>query len=279
MSDDINNPHDVYNDLANDPDLPNDLELRTTADGSKTLYSTAYKQTFHSDKGALAESRHVFIDGTSLPFRLRTQTRVRVLEVGFGTGLNFLLSAQEARKYASTLEYYALEKILLPRGVLEALDYHQLLADSEMWQHFLGWRQHLNLERVMTRSAHAFDWHNVHLKVLLGDARDRLLELGHVVRAELDDTASDYHNLIDVIYHDAFSFDANSELWRDAFLRHLFAVLAPGGVLTTYSVKGIVRRRLAAAGFHVDKVPGPPGGKREMLIAQKSEKGKTCVQS
>lgn len=263
MSYNANNTHNPPNDLLDD------LEMRITADGSKTLYSTAYKQTFHSDKGALAESRHVFVEGTALPFRLRSQTRVRVLEVGFGTGLNFLLSAQEASNHPSTLEYYALEKTLLPREVLEPLDYHQLLADSDMWQHFLGWRQHLNLEQVMTRSAHAFDWRNVHLKLLLGDARDRLLDLGHVVRADLDDTASDYHNLIDVVYHDAFSFDANSELWRDAFLRHLFAVLAPGGVLTTYSVKGVVRRRLAAVGFQVHKVPGPVGGKREMLIAEK----------
>ena len=249
--------------------ISHDVEVRTTADGSKTLYSTAYEQTFHSDKGALAEAQHVFIQGSALLLRLRSQTRVRVLEVGFGAGLNFLLSAQAAAAHDTTLEYYALEKTLLSREVLEPLDYHQLPADSDMWQHFLGWRQHLNLKQVMIRSAHAFDWRNVHLKLLLGDARDRILDLGHVVRADLDDAASAYHNLIDVVYHDAFSFDANSELWSEAFLRHLYSVLVPGGVLATYSVKGVVRKRLAAVGFQVDKLPGPVGGKREMLIATK----------
>lgn len=254
---------------AHDNDLREGLELRTTADGSKTLFSRVYGQTFHSDKGALAESRHVFVEGTRLPFRLKAQERVRVLEVGLGTGLNFVLSAQEARQYASKLEYYALEKTLLPREVLELLDYQQVLASSDVWSRFFGWRQHLNLTHAMTRSAYCFDWHNVQLRVLLGDARDRILDLGHVVREDTADAANDYHELIDIVYHDAFSFDANSELWSEAFLRHLHNVLIPGGVLTTYSVKGVVRRRLAAVGFQVDKLPGPVGGKREMLLATK----------
>jgi tRNA U34 5-methylaminomethyl-2-thiouridine-forming methyltransferase MnmC len=254
--------------VANNNLFPN-VEVRTTADGSKTLYSGAYKQTFHSDKGALAEAQHVFIQGSALALRLRSQPRVRVLEVGFGTGLNFLLSAQVAGVYDTTLEYYALEKTLLPREVLEPLDYQQLLADSDVWQRFLAWQQHLNVSQVMTRSAYCFDWHNVTLKLLVGDARDRILDLGHVVHADVSDAARDYNGLVDVIYHDAFSFDANSELWSEAFLRHLYNVLVPGGVLATYSVKGVVRRRLAAGGFQVDKLPGPVGGKREMLVATK----------
>lgn len=259
-------------DAGVDANVDANVDVRVTADGSKTLYSAAYGQTFHSDKGALAEARHVFVEGSALPFRLRAKDRVRVLEVGFGTSLNFLLSAQLASEHPTTLEYFALEKTLLPKEVLEPLDYQQLLTDSvgnELWSRLLAWRQHLNVNRVVTRSAFCFDWRNVQLKVLVGDARDRILDLGHVVRGDVSDAAGDYHNLMDVIYHDAFSFDANSELWSEAFLRHLYNVLTSGGVLTTYSVKGVVRKRLAAAGFTVNKVPGPLGGKREMLVAAK----------
>jgi len=254
-------------DMTDVPDVP-DVSVHTTADGSNTLYSSTYGQTFHSDKGALAESRHVFIEGSKLPLRLSTQKRVRILEVGLGTGLNFVLSAQEARLQDAQLEYYALEKTLLPRAVLEPLNYHVLLNDPDVWQQFLAWRQGVNgvsaAEAVL-----GFDWHNVKFEVLLGDARARVLDLGHVVCAASHDPARDDYQLVDIVYHDAFSFDANSELWCEVFLQHLGSVLKPGGVLVTYSVKGLVRRRLAAVGFQVEKLPGPVGGKREMLLATK----------
>ena len=71
------------------------------------------------------------------------------------------------------------------------------------------------------------------------------------------------------VYHDAFSPDVNAELWESTFLGRLFGALAPGGSLVSYTVKGVVRRRLAALGFEVSKAPGPPGGKREMLVARR----------
>lgn len=248
------------------------LELRTTEDGSKTLYSPTYGQTFHSEKGALSESQHVFIEGGALPFQLMLQDRVRVLEVGFGTGLNFFLSASLAALHPSKLEYLALEKDLLTADVISPLEYHQILTKPDVWQSYLEWRPNVDVRAAtlasVTRKTPHFRWQNSDLALILGGARERILELD-APTATIFENEPAVAGTVDIIYHDAFSYDSNSELWLESFLKHLYMLLKPGGVLTTYSVKGIVRRRLAKVGFQVEKRPGPLGGKREMLAAIK----------
>ncbi|MEM7736522.1 MAG: tRNA (5-methylaminomethyl-2-thiouridine)(34)-methyltransferase MnmD [Deinococcota bacterium] len=252
--------------------MAGNLEVRTTEDGSKTLYSSTYEQTFHSEKGALSESQHVFIEGGALPFRLMSQDRVRVLEVGFGTGLNFFLSASLAALHPSKLEYMALEKDLLTADVISPLEYDQILTKPDVWQSYLGWRPKVDTHKAMlssvVRETPHFKWQNSDLALVLGGARERILELESSLSTIFKE-GEVVQGSVDIIYHDAFSYDANSELWLESFLKHLYILLKPGGVLTTYSVKGIVRRRLAKVGFQVEKRPGPVGGKREMLVAIK----------
>ncbi len=253
--------------------MAGDLEIRTTGDGSKTLYSSTYGQTFHSEKGALSESQHVFIEGGALPFRLMSQDKVRVLEVGFGTGLNFFLSASLAAMHPSKLEYIALEKDLLSADVLEGLEYHQFLTKPDVWHSYLEWRPTVDIHSTtLTSIPHKtphFQWQNSNLALVLGQAHERILDLASPKTTIFDDDPATMLGTVDIVYHDAFSYDANSELWLESFLEHLYALLKPGGVLTTYSVKGIVRRHLTALGCQVEKRPGPLGGKREMLIAIK----------
>ena len=78
------------------------------------------------------------------------------------------------------------------------------------------------------------------------------------------------HNaqLFDVVYFDAFSPDAQPELWTEKVFRNVYALMRKGGVLTTYCAKGDVRRAMLAAGFKVEKLQGPPG-KRHILRATK----------
>lgn len=227
------------------------MRLTYTADGSCTLYSEAYRQTFHSDKGALSEARHVFVQGAAVDERLR-RGAVSLLEVGFGTGLNFFVTADVALSCGGNLRYTALEQALLPVATLTSLGYPAHLKHPELAYRYFEFRETLPHTPAPGR-----------YQAVLGDGITLALIIGDAAEQRLDPAS------FDAIYQDAFSPDANPELWSEAFLAKLACALKPGGVLTSYSVKGEVRRRLARLGLSVSKRSGPPGGKREMLHAQK----------
>ncbi len=225
------------------------MEIKETADGSKTLYSSKYQQTFHSDKGAVTESRHVFLGASGVTEKMRHGQEVSVLEIGFGTGLNFFLTADEAINFGEKLNYTALEKDLLEADLVQNLGFASYLQDQEMIGAYLEFRRHLS----QPTGNLIFQYKQVTLELYLGEATEQRF---------IDDTYN-------AIYQDAFSPDANPELWSKDFSTKLFNTLKSGGRLTTYSVKGDVRRALQEVGFKVEKHPGPPGGKREMLVAIK----------
>lgn len=219
------------------------MKLVTTADGSKTLFSKEYKQTFHSDKGALAEAKHVFLQTSGIAQRLRDGQASRVLEVGFGTGFNFFLTADLALQHNTSLDYVALEQNLLDSQTIASLAYSEYLVNKNLLTSFLEYRQNIR---------GLFEFEGLRLELKLGNALNQRLPA----------------NYFDAIYQDAFSPDENSELWTSEFLAKLQKSLKPGGKLTTYSVKGEIRRKLRALGFEVKKLPGPKNGKREILLAR-----------
>lgn len=224
-----------------------------TKDGSNTLHSERYAQTFHSDKGAVTESKHVFLESSAVAPKLRTGESQRVLEVGFGTGLNFFLTADVALNHQATLRYVALEQTLLSVGVVQQLGYENYLENKDVLESYLQFRQTLPDE--VSDEKYTFEFKTVRLELLVGEATAQTFEI----------------NGFDAVYQDAFSPDANPELWSEAFFSKLYDALKPNGKLTTYSVKGDVRRILQSVGFKVEKRPGPPGGKREMLVATKHQ--------
>jgi len=221
-----------------------------TGDGSDTLYSPLYRETFHSKFGALTETRHVFLGGTGVDRRLARGQPTRILEVGFGAGLNFLATAHLSRTAGTPLRYVALEKEPLAADLLEQLNHGQLpQIGGDIRETFLKWRREWPQSLQKSRLRREFET-GIRLELILGDA----------IQVQIPPLS--YH----AIYHDPFSPQANPELWSQDFLAGLYAVLSPGGKLATYSVKGAVRRKLQAAGFRVEKRPGPPG-KREVLVA------------
>jgi tRNA U34 5-methylaminomethyl-2-thiouridine-forming methyltransferase MnmC len=222
-----------------------------TADGSKTLHSERYAQTFHSDKGALTESKHVFLESSAVAPNLRTGKTQNVLEVGFGTGLNFFLTADVALNHQAVLKYVALEQTLLATSLVQQLGYETHLENKDVLESYLQFRESLPDE--IAAGKYIFGFKTVGLELLIGEATAQTFEA----------------NSFDAIYQDAFSPDSNPELWSETFLTNLYSALKPDGKLTTYSVKGDVRRTLQSVGFKVEKRPGPPGGKREMLGAIK----------
>ncbi|MEM6784684.1 MAG: tRNA (5-methylaminomethyl-2-thiouridine)(34)-methyltransferase MnmD [Bacteroidota bacterium] len=225
--------------------------LTPTADGTDTLHHPHFDQTYHSRHGALAEARHVFLRASGVVDRLATGRPTRVLEVGFGTGLNALLTSMAAMKARTPLTFVSMEREVLPADTLAALNHAAILRVPTLKAPLLGWRRSLP-EHVIPGVYEITLGHWALLRLIVGDATEAIVP-----------TVS-----FDAVYHDAFSPDANPALWTSPFLRTLFVSLRPGGRLATYTAKGSVRRTMQAVGFEVEKRPGPPG-KREMLVGHR----------
>lgn len=222
------------------------MQFVTTGDGSKTLYHPEVGEHYHSKHGAWQESFHVFLN-SGLRFFLGSHPGLReasVLEVGFGTGLNFLLSADFAMEYQLHLDYCGIEAFPLPLGIIRQTGYDDFLK-PEIWNSFLGGYEQALKEQV--NLAPKIDWHISHQKIL--------------------DFTTDKR--FDVIYFDAFAAIHQPEMWTDEVLAHVTSFLKPGGVFVTYAITGNLKRSMKALGFSIEKAPGAPG-KREMLRAVKN---------
>ena len=224
------------------------MKIILTADGSPTLFSEAYGQTYHSKHGALAESRHVFLEQSGAEDLLQKRGTATILEVGFGTGLNFFLTAATATKYEATLQFISLDKELLPADLIHSFADHLPEDIALAARRYAALRE--ELPDIPDPGTYTFTLSDhIELTVLLGNAQD----------IPLDDYQAD------IVYLDSFSPKENPELWTVDFFSKLRKALVPHGVLVTYSASGAVRRALSESGFRVTKIPGPPGGKREMV--------------
>jgi len=203
-------------------------ELQLTADGSHTVAIPDMNVTYHSTHGAIQESMHVFIQAG---LQATQQPMVRIFEMGFGTGLNALLTLQHAM---APVYYYAVEQFPLTFKEVEGLNYSGVSL-----LHACPWNEDVQI-------SDRFTLHKSH-------------------RSLLETTPGQTFHLI---YYDAFAPSAQPELWTKEVFDKLYAFLEPGGILVTYCSKGDVRRAMLAAGFTVEKLVGPPG-KREMLRAKK----------
>ncbi|MDE2770621.1 MAG: tRNA (5-methylaminomethyl-2-thiouridine)(34)-methyltransferase MnmD [Bacteroidota bacterium] len=233
--------------------MANLLEVITTRDGSRTLYSRQYQQSFHSVHGALTEARHVFLEGSGTEELLKSQQEVRVLEVGFGAGLNWLITAAAARQHGTRLSYTALDKQIPSPELLSQLDYGSLIEAPALATTIEEWRKSFRCN-VPCGTYNLPHEHDGTLQLSIGEATE----------ARFPDRS------YDSIYFDAFDPGANPELWVPEYFGKLHRALRDGGCLATYSVAGHVRRSLTSSGFSVVRRPGPPG-KREVLAAWKPQ--------
>ncbi len=221
-------------------------QIIPTADGSVTISIPASGVTYHSKHGAIQESMHVFIEA-GLHYILSksiTHNPLRILEMGFGTGLNALLVLQESILTGLPVHYETIEAFPLENVVYTRLNYCDQLQAPELQSQFLR--------------LHESAWDITH------SISDRFSFVKRNTTLEKFSSSGSF----DLIFYDAFAPSAQPELWTEAVFRKLFDLLNPGGILTTYCSKGDVRRAMMAAGFTVEKIPGPPG-KREMVRAGK----------
>ncbi|PJJ84395.1 tRNA (5-methylaminomethyl-2-thiouridine)(34)-methyltransferase MnmD [Mucilaginibacter auburnensis] len=222
-----------------------ELKIVTTADGSNTIYNPQVGENYHSRHGALQESRHVFL-GAGLEYFLNQNEvkEVSVLEVGFGTGLNFLLTAEYCTSNQIKLNYKGIEAYPLTKEMISQTAYEQYVPTS-LWDAFMaGYEKSLKEPVQLTPHCQ--------------------LQIAH---CQLLDFKSDTQ--YNVIYFDAFAAIHQPEMWSEEAISHTVKFLKPGGVFVTYAITGNLKRMLKAMGLQVQKVPGAPG-KREMLRAVKS---------
>lgn len=217
-----------------------------TADGSVTISIPASGLTYHSKHGAIQESMHVFIRA-GLHYMLSkdvTHKPLRILEMGFGTGLNALLVLQESIRTGLPVSYETIEAFPLENVVYSRLNYCEQLQAPELQLLFL--------------QLHESSWDTTHAITNGFSFTKRNISL----------ESFSSRDPVDLIFYDAFAPSAQPELWTVEIFQKLFDLLRPGGILTTYCSKGDVRRAMMAAGFTIEKIPGPPG-KREMVRASK----------
>lgn len=215
------------------------MKLQQTADNSYTLFSTKVQQTYHSLEGAIMEAKHVYVTPGLIHFQGKNE--LRMLEIGFGTGLNAVVTLLESRKINKTIFYETIEAYPVPEEIYSKLNYPEMLSCSRdaFWE----------LHRTRPDTAVTF-------------SNFTLLKKNLTIEEYIPD------RLFDVIYFDAFSPDAQPELWTIDIFNKMYHALAPNGILLTYSAKGIVKRALRAVGFDVKRLPGA-GNKRHRLMAEK----------
>ncbi|MDR0603306.1 MAG: tRNA (5-methylaminomethyl-2-thiouridine)(34)-methyltransferase MnmD [Bacteroidales bacterium] len=216
-------------------------QIIITSDGSNSIYVEDLKEHYHSIHGAIGESQHIFIQSGLFSDNLKQQQTLSILEIGFGTGLNALLTCFAAIETAQKIDYLTIEPCPLTDKEIKALNYADILPYPQVKEVF---------QRI-----HAAEWesnksitdHFVITKRKLS-ALDVILPNDH----------------IDLVYFDAFSPEVQPELWTNVLFEKIFNSMKSHGVFVTYSTKGNVKRALKQTGFRIEKLPGP-AGKREIL--------------
>lgn len=218
--------------------------ITQTADGSNTLFNETIGEHYHSRHGAVQESKHVFIAaGLQFAEEKFPGQAIHILEIGFGTGLNFLLSCLHAEEMQTSLCYTGIEAFPLNPEELQSTAYHQYVS-PEIWN---------SLQLHYSASMNS--------PVKISPLVD--LEIAHTTLEKFD-TTKRYH----LIYFDAFSVQHQPEMWSDEIIAHVSSFLQSGGIFVTYAITGKLKRALKSVGLTIEKLPGAPG-KREMLRAVK----------
>ncbi|NJB72498.1 tRNA U34 5-methylaminomethyl-2-thiouridine-forming methyltransferase MnmC [Saonia flava] len=216
-------------------------KIITTSDGSKTIQIEDWNEQYHSKHGAIQEAYHVFIKhGLSL----YSNESIALLEIGFGTGLNALITLIESQKKKLRVEYTGVEAFPVSGEEIEELNYISQLNASSFENCFV--------------KMHQSTWED----------NIPIIDDFTLIKQKKDFMQINEQEKYNLVYFDAFGARVQPELWTETIFKKMHDALQKNGVLVTYSAKGSVRRAMQAVGFTVERLPGPPG-KREMLRATK----------
>ena len=221
-------------------------EIIITSDGSTTIHLPEWNEQYHSKHGAIQEAYHVFLLAGLEEVKKQNLDTIHILEIGFGTGLNTLITYLEALKKDLNINYIGVEAYPIDIKEIEQLNYVSELKSTEL--------------KPIFNKIHTVSWEENHAicnnfsllkrKQFFQDIEDK--------------------NAFNLIYFDAFGAQNQPELWTEEIFLKMHNALKENGILVTYSAKGSVRRAMQNVGFMVERLPGPPG-KREMLRATKNK--------
>ena len=216
-------------------------KIITTSDGSTTIQIVDWNEQYHSIHGAIQEAHHVFIDSGLALF---SNQNLAILEIGFGTGLNAIITCIESNKRGLDIDYIGVEAYPVGSEEVGQLNYIEQLKASDFEKLFL--------------KMHSCEWEK---EIPISDNF-------RLTKQQKDFMQINEKYFFNLIYFDAFGARVQPELWSESIFKIMYNALKENGVLVTYSAKGSVRRAMQAVGFFVERLPGPPG-KREMLRAIK----------
>ncbi|QGY42875.1 tRNA (5-methylaminomethyl-2-thiouridine)(34)-methyltransferase MnmD [Maribellus comscasis] len=219
-------------------------QIIETADGSKTIYIPGIDEQYHSVNGALTESNYVYIEKG---YSFCKKGSPVVFEVGFGTGLNCILTAIEAERQKKVTHYYSIDNFPLDKLTLEQLDHKSLFSEKE---------------KAIFKKIHACEW-------------DKLIPVSEYFYLNKIQTDIRKFNVsllkkFDVVYFDAFGPDKQPEMWTQQIFDSIYRQCSEEAIFVTYSAKGEIRRNLAQIGYVMERLPGPPG-KKQMLRGIKKD--------
>lgn len=212
------------------------MKIEITADGSHSLRHSLLGELYHSDRGAVGESMHVFINA-GFCHVAQHKSRISLFEIGFGTGLNAWLTMQKAAEMGVDVDYYCVELYPIELDTAAALN-------------FTNDTSFLDLHRAV--------W----------DTSIQISDSFRLTKHLCDFTQYDFKQRFDVVYYDAFAPEVQPELWDEILFLRLYSVMNASGVITTYTAKGVVKQAMRSAGFMVQRLAGALG-KRHMLRAIK----------
>jgi tRNA U34 5-methylaminomethyl-2-thiouridine-forming methyltransferase MnmC len=219
--------------------MPDEIQIITTGDGSHSLLNTALNETYHSVHGAKRESIHVFLDhGLDFFNTQNSPQQIRIFEVGFGTGLNALLTATYAQTNRVNILYTSIEAFPLGEEIFHKLNYAETLEERDVFAklHSASWNSDEKIKDFFTLRK-------------INTTLEKISLIGEK---------------FDVVYFDAFAPSKQPELWELSLLEKVCGTLKKNGVFVTYCAKGQLKRDLKSIGLEVQTLPGPPG-KKEMV--------------
>ncbi len=220
------------------------LKIKPTQDGSTTIYHSELDENYHSIYGAIQEAQHVYINAG---FQQLQTSQHRILEVGFGTGLNALLTCEVATQQQKRITYHTLEKYPLNAEMVSQLDFGKE-------------------RKVLLEKMHQAAW----------ETPVEITPYFNLLKTKTDLLHYEFTQEYDLIYYDAFAPDKQPEIWQPDVLTKVATTLAKDGILTTYSTKGTVKQAFRDANLFVKRLKGPVG-KRDMLQCRKIQPTKIGI--
>ncbi|MEM8911331.1 MAG: tRNA (5-methylaminomethyl-2-thiouridine)(34)-methyltransferase MnmD [Planctomycetota bacterium] len=234
-----------------EPTSDPEYTIQWTDDGSATLVRGRDQAAFHSGCGAISECDHVYVGNGGFDGPTAQWPR-HILEVGFGAGISMLRTIRRVHAHSEPIEfhYVGLESEPLSRSVLESMHLDQCGSERKLIDQFLEWWNDFS-DQGMNESTWLV---RPHCRVT-------------IIRCDAAEFLKTTTRTFETVYFDPFDPATNPELWTTTVFAGLHRCLRPGGRLVSYCVKRQVQRDLTSVGFEVRCVPGPTGGKREVLLA------------